>query len=77
MVAAVLSDENGAIVVATAHRLNYSDALQREALAALLTSRLAATFGCNFFSLEGDALLVVLAINNPSLFSSWKFANCI
>ena len=27
--------------------------------------------------LEGDALLVVLAINNPSLFSSWDFANCL
>ncbi|XP_059440565.1 uncharacterized protein LOC132173020 [Corylus avellana] len=75
--AAVLSDEKGAIVGAATQRLNCPDALQGEALAALLTTRLAASFGCNFLSLEGDALLVVLAINNPSLFSSWIFANCI
>ena len=73
----VLSDENGAIVAAATQRLNCTDVLQREALAALLTCRLAASIGCNFFSLEGDALLVVLAINNPSLFSSWTFAHCI
>ena len=75
--AAVLSDENGAIVAAATQRLNCTDALQGEALVALLTSRLAASIGCNFFSLEGDALLVALAINNPSLFSSWTFAHCI
>ena len=70
MAAAVLSDDKGAIVAVATQRLNYTDALQGEAFAALLTSRLAATFGCNFFSLEGDAFLVVLAINNSSLFSS-------
>jgi hypothetical protein len=75
--AAVLSDEKGAIVGAAPQRLYCSDALQGEALAALLTARLATSFGCNFFSLEGDALLVVLASNNPSIFSSWTFANCI
>jgi hypothetical protein len=75
--AAVLSDEKGAMVGAATQRLYCSDALQGEALAALLTARLATSFGCNFFSLEGDALLVVLASNNPSIFSSWTFANCI
>jgi hypothetical protein len=75
--AAVLSDENGAIVAAATQRLHCTEALQGEALPALLTSRLAASFGCNLFSLEGDALLVVLTINNPSLFSSWTFAHCI
>jgi hypothetical protein len=75
--AAVLSDDKGDIVAAATQRLNCIEALHGEALAALLTSRLAATFGCNLFSLEGDALLVVSAINNPSLFSSWIFANCI
>jgi hypothetical protein len=73
----VLSDENGVIVAAATQKLHYTEALQREALVALLTSRLAASFGCYLFSLEGDALLVVLAINNPPLFSSWTFANCI
>ena len=75
--AAVLSDDKGAIAGAATQRLNCTDTLQGEAIAALLTSRLATSFGCNFFSLEGDALLVVLTINNPSLFSSWTFTNCI
>ena len=34
-------------------------------------------WGSNRLSLEVDALLVVLAINNLPLFSSWTFANCI
>ena len=75
--ATMLSDENCAIVAAATQRLNCIDALQGKALATLLTYRLVASFGCNFFSLEGDALLVVLAINNPSLFSPWTFAHCI
>ena len=75
--AAVLSDEWGAIVGAAMMKLHCLDAFQGEALAALLTTRLAVSLGCNLLSLEGDALLVVLAINNPTLFSSWSFANCI
>jgi hypothetical protein len=77
MATAVLSDDKGTIVVAATQRLNCTDALQGEALAALLASKLAASFGCNFLSLEGDALLVILAINSLSLFPSWSFANCI
>jgi hypothetical protein len=53
------------------------DTLQGEALAALLAAHLADSLGRRLVALEGDALLVVLAINNPSLFSSWIFANCI
>jgi hypothetical protein len=45
-------------------------------LAALLASRLAASLGYKLFALEGDALLVLLAITCP-LFSSWMFSNCI
>jgi hypothetical protein len=51
--------------------------LEGEALAAWLATRLAVSQGCRLFALEGDALLVVLAINNLSLFFSWNFANCI
>jgi hypothetical protein len=27
--------------------------------------------------LEGEALLMVLVVNNPLVFSFWSFANCI
>jgi hypothetical protein len=74
---AMLSDEWGAIVGAAMMKLHCSDALQGEAIVALLTTRMSVSLGCNLLSLEGDALLVVLAINNPTLFSSWSFANCI
>jgi len=36
-----------------------------------------ATSGCGNLFLECDALLVVLTINNPSLFFSWSFATYI
>jgi hypothetical protein len=45
------------------------------AAAALLTTWLAAACGLTSFVLEGDALLVILAINNPLIFSSWNFAS--
>jgi hypothetical protein len=65
---AVPSDERGAIVGATMLKLHCPDAPQGKVLVAVMTTRLAASFGCNFLSLEGDALLVVLAINNPYFF---------
>lgn len=46
------------------------DALHCEAYAALLASRLANMLGFGNFSLEGEALLVILAISSPSLFTS-------
>jgi hypothetical protein len=75
--AAVVSDENGDILNAATQKLHGSDALQGEAHAALLAVRLAYSMGCRLIALEGDALLVILAINNPPLFSSWNFANCL
>jgi hypothetical protein len=54
-----------------------TDVLQGEAAATLLAVWLAAFFGCDQLLLERDALLVVLAINNPPLFFSWCFAHCI
>jgi hypothetical protein len=52
------------------------DALQGEAVA-LLVSRLAVSSTFGSFSLEGDALLVLVAINNPALFFSWNFASFV
>jgi hypothetical protein len=77
VVAAVISDENGNIILAITQKLTYSDALLVEVSAALLTSQVAASSDCRNLFLEGDALLVILAINNPPLFSYWSFANCI
>lgn len=75
--AAVLSDYLGNIISAGTLYLHYSDALLKEAAAALLIVRLAVSMGVSCFNLEGDALLIILAINHPSLFSSWSFANVI
>jgi hypothetical protein len=75
--AAVLSDDSGNIIAAASQKLVSRDVLQGEAAAALLAVRLAVFSGCEQLLLEGDALLIVLAINNPSLFSSWCFAHCI
>jgi len=75
--AAIISDENGNIILVVTQKLTSSDALLGEASTALLTSQLAASSGCGNLFLEGDALLVILAINNPPLSSSWSFANCI
>jgi len=75
--ATIISDENGNIILAVTQKLTHSYALLGEASTALLTSQLAASSGCGNLFLEGDALLVILAINNPSLFSYWSFANCI
>ena len=75
--AAVISNDRGDIVGAATQKLHCTDALQGEALATLLASRLAASLGYKFLALERDALLVVLAINCPALFSSWTFSNCM
>jgi hypothetical protein len=75
--AAVISNDRGDIVGAATQKLQCTDALQGEAFAALLASCLVASLGYKLLLLEGDALLVVLAINCPPLFLSWSFANCI
>jgi hypothetical protein len=75
--AGVISDDSGNIILAVTHKLPSTDALAGKAFAALLTARMAIYLTSDKFCIEGDALLVVSAINNPSLFSSWSFANCI
>jgi hypothetical protein len=49
-------------------KLSSTDILQGEAHEALLTARLAASPRFGFILLEEDAILVILAINSPSLF---------
>jgi hypothetical protein len=75
--AAIITDSKGQIITAASLKLSSSDALIGEASAALLATRLALSVGVSSLFLEGDALLVILAINQPSLFSSWSFANVI
>ena len=71
--AAVISNDNSSIFAAATLKLSSIDVLQGKAHAI----RLAASMGFASILLEGDALLVILAIKSPSLFSSWFFANCI
>ena len=73
MVAALIRDDNDSIFAAITLKLSSTDVLQGEAHVALL----AASMGFGSISLEDDALLVILANNSPSLFSSWYFAICI
>jgi hypothetical protein len=75
--AAVISDTSGAIIFAATSKLLGTDALMGEAAAALLASRLALSSDLDNISIEGDSFLVILALNSPSLFSSWNFCNLI
>jgi len=66
--ATVISDSSGNIIMAATQWLHSTDILVDEASAALLASRLALSSGHAHFIIEGDALLVILAINSPELF---------
>jgi hypothetical protein len=75
--AATIFDSSGSLILAATQHLYSSDVLLGEATAALLAIRLAATLGRVDFTLEGDSLLVTLAINNPPTFSFWCFCNIV
>jgi hypothetical protein len=75
--AVVISDSSGNIIMAATQRLHFTDILVGEASAALLTYRLALSLGYDHFIIEGDALLVILAINSPELFYLWNFSNVV
>ena len=75
--AAVISNSFGDIILAATQRLSSTDVLMGEAFAALLTSLLVASASATHFLLEGDALLVTLAVNQPSTFSSWYFSSYV
>jgi hypothetical protein len=71
---AVISNSLGEIILAMTQKLSVSDILIGEAFAVLLATRLAASTGTEHFTLEGNALLVILVVNQPHLFSSWHLA---
>ena len=75
--AIVLSDSFGEIFAAATLKLHSSDVLLGEASAALLATRLARSYGLDVFSFEGDALLVILVVNQPTLFAFWHFNSII
>jgi len=57
--------------------LHSTDILVGVAYAILLASPLALSSGYDHFIIEGDALLVILAINSPELFSLSNFSNVV
>ena len=69
----VISDDNGSIFAATMLKLSFINALQGETHATLLAAHLAASLGFGSILLEGDALLVILAINSHSFFFFFFF----
>jgi hypothetical protein len=66
--AATIFDSSGSIILAATQHLYSSDVLLGEVTVALLTTRLAASLGHVDFTLEGNSMLVTLAINSPSSF---------
>jgi hypothetical protein len=68
VVAAVLSDCHGCIFATTTKHLSSVDVTLGETHVALLATRLLVTHGCSDLLLEGDALMVATAINNPLVF---------
>jgi hypothetical protein len=75
---AVVSDSLDNIVLTATHKLPFIDVLQGEAFVALLTNRLAVSYGCVNFLLERDALLVILVVNNFFFFFfplAWPFVS--
>ena len=63
----VLSDSNGKIIHATTKRLSTIDASIGEAQAALLASQIASSLGIYSLILEGDAINIILAIQQLDL----------
>ena len=51
-----------------------SEASFGEAFAALLAVRLAASYSCSSIHVEGDSLLIILAINQGHFLSDWPCA---
>jgi hypothetical protein len=64
----VLSDSNGKIIHAATKRLSTTDASIGEAQAALLASQIASSIVIYSLILEGDAINIILAIQQPDLF---------
>jgi hypothetical protein len=68
-----ISNSDGEIILAATQKFFIIDILIGEAYDALLTTRLATSVGLRNFLL-GDALLVIIAVNQPHIFYFWHFA---
>jgi hypothetical protein len=75
--AATLRDHEGNFLAVSSKKLPPLAASQGEAHAALLAVSLAVSVGCSSLVLEGDSLLTIVAINDPSLFLDWASAPVI
>jgi hypothetical protein len=73
----LISNSFGEVIFAVTQKHYVSIVLIGEAVAALLATWLAAFTGTKDFMLEGDALLVILVVKQPHLFSSWHFTSFI
>jgi hypothetical protein len=71
------SDSSGNIIIAATQKLHSMNILVGEPSAALLATQLALSFSIDHFVLEGNALLVILAVNSPELFTLWNFSNLV
>lgn len=72
--AATLRDHSGNFMAVNSLKLPSMDANLGEAHTTLLTLRLAVSFGCSPLIIEGDSLLIIIAIKDPLLFSDWNTA---
>jgi hypothetical protein len=70
--AATLRNHQGEFLAVNSLKLPSMEANLGEAHAALLAVRLAVSFGYRSLVIEGDSLVTILAINDPSLFFDWS-----
>lgn len=60
------SDSSGNIIMAATQKLHSMNILVGELSAALLATQLTLSFSIDHFVLEGNAMLVILAVNSPA-----------
>jgi hypothetical protein len=72
--ASVISDASENIILATTQKFHSTNVLSSGTSTTLLVTRLTAPNGYDCFALEGDAFLMILAVNQSHLFSTCQFA---
>jgi hypothetical protein len=75
--AAVCRDHSSSIISACSQISPSCDPIYGEALAALLAATLAASLKLNFFSIEGDSLIVISALQAPTPVHNWQIERVI
>jgi hypothetical protein len=75
--AAVCRDHNGSIISACSQISPSCDPIYGEALAAFLAATLVASLKLNSFSIEGDSLIVISALQAPSPVHNWQIERVI